>query len=71
MSVRYIFTIQGLAVVLALLARWRTGCFLRVVVIMFAISLETMFVLSIIGLIDVWANFRKLPRDGAHAGAQA
>lgn len=71
LSVRYIFTIQGLAVVLALLVRWRTGCFLRVVVIMIAISLETMFVLSIIGLVDVWANFRKLPRDGAHTEAKA
>ena len=69
LSVRFIFTVQGLGVLMGMLNRWRLGCFTRVVVIMIAVSLETMFVLSIIGLVDVWANFRKLPRDGARAEA--
>lgn len=69
LSVRFIFTVQGLGVLMGMLNRWRLGCFTRVVVIMIAVSLETMFVLSIIGLVDVWANFRKLPRDGARVEA--
>ena len=69
LSVRFIFTLQGIGVLLGVLDRWRTGCITRVIVIMIAISLETMFVLSIIGLVDVWANFRKLPRDGSHGEA--
>ena len=69
LSVRFIFTVQGLGVLMGMLNRWRLGCFARVIVVMIAVSLETMFVLSIIGLVDVWANFRKLPRDGARAEA--
>lgn len=66
LAVRIIFLIQGLGVILGLLGRWRIGCFGRFAVIMVATWLEVMFVVSIIGLIDVWANFRKLPRDGSH-----
>ena len=66
LAVRIIFLIQGLGVILGLLGRWRIGCFGRFAVIMVAAWLEVMFVVSIIGLIDVWANFRKLPRDGSH-----
>ena len=70
LSVRYIFTLQGLGVLSGVLARWRLGCFARTLIIMVAVSLEAMFVLSIIGLVDVWANFRKLPRDGSHLETQ-
>lgn len=70
LSVRYIFTVQGLGVLFGVLDRWRMGCFTRAIVVAFAVSLETMFVLSIIGLVDVWANFRKLPRDGSHPEVQ-
>lgn len=66
LAVRIIFLIQGLGVILGLLGRWHIGCFGRFAVIMVATWLEVMFVVSIIGLIDVWANFRKLPRDGSH-----
>ncbi len=64
LSVRYIFMLQGFGVALGLMERARFGCFARAVVIMVAAWLETMFFLSIVGLVDVWANFRQLPRNG-------
>lgn len=71
MSVRFIFTFQGMGVVGYLLQRNQMGCFLQTAVIFLSIWLETMFfVLSIVGLIDVWANFRHLPRgDSSDARA--
>lgn len=69
LSVRIIFMVQGFAVALALVNRWRIGCVGRVAIIVFALWLEVMFIMSIIGLIDVWANFRKLPREGSRAEA--
>lgn len=71
LSVRIIFMIQGFAVALGLLNRWHVGCIGRIAIIMIALWLEVMFVMSIIGLIDVWANFRKLPRDGSRAEAHS
>lgn len=65
LSVRYIFMLQGFGVAFGLMDRWRIGCFARVLIIMFGVWLETMFFLSIVGLVDVWANFRRLPRDGS------
>lgn len=63
MSVRFIFAIQGFAVVLTLANRFRFGCLGRTLLLVLSIWLETMFfIVSIVGLIDVWANFRKLTR---------
>lgn len=63
MSVRFIFAIQGFAVVLTFANRFRFGCLGRTLLLVLSIWLETMFfILSIVGLIDVWANFRKLTR---------
>lgn len=71
LSVRMIFTLQGFGVVLCRLNARRAGCFFRVVLLTLLIQLEaTLFVVSVVGLIDVWANFRKLPRTGSHARAQ-
>ena len=71
MSVRFIFTFQGMGVVGYLLQRNQMGCLLQTVAIFLSIWLETMFfALSIVGLIDVWANFRHLPRgDSSDARA--
>lgn len=71
LSVRIIFMIQGFAVALGLMNRWHMGCLGRIAIIMIALWLEVMFVMSIIGLVDVWANFRKLPRDGARTEAHS
>lgn len=63
MSVRFIFAIQGFAVVLTSANRFRFGCLGRTLLLVLSIWLETMFfIVSIVGLIDVWANFRKLTR---------
>ena len=63
MSVRVIFLMQGLGVVSAKLLP-RTGCLMRFFIISFAFWLEMMFmIVSIIGLVDIWANFRKLKRS--------
>lgn len=68
MSVRFIFAAQGLGVLSDKLLRLRMGCMLRPLIICFAVWVEAMsFILSIVGLIDVWANFRKLPRGGTDA----
>ena len=63
MSVRFIFAIQGFAVVLTFANRFRFGCLGRTLLLVLSIWLETrFFIVSIVGLIDVWANFRKLTR---------
>lgn len=68
MSVRFIFALQGFGVLTALLSRARMGCMTRTLAIFLGIWFETMFlVMSIVGLIDVWANFRKLNRGGSRS----
>lgn len=63
MSVRFIFAIQGFAVVLTFANRFRFGCLGRTLLLVLSIWLETIFfIVSIVGLIDVWANFRELTR---------
>ncbi|MDY2778077.1 MAG: DUF2232 domain-containing protein [Collinsella sp.] len=67
MSVRLIFMLQGFGVAIGLSNRFRLGCLGRFAVVFLSVWLETMFVLSIVGLIDVWANFRKLQRNGSES----
>ena len=70
LSVRFIFMLQGFGVLLAKLEQHRMGCFTRTLVLLFAVWIETMFfILSIVGLVDVWANFRHLPREGTRPQA--
>ena len=71
MSVRIIFACQGFGVLSALMARRRFGCVTRFICILLVFWSEMMFfAMSIVGLIDVWANFRNLERDGSHAQAK-
>lgn len=65
LSVRFIFMLQGFGVVVGVMRRLGAGWLLTSLVVGIAISLEAMFVLSIVGLVDVWANFRKLSRGSA------
>ena len=70
LSVRFIFAIQGFAVVLTFANRFRFGCLGRTLLLVLSIWLETMlFIVSLVGLVDVWANFRKLPRGGRDSRA--
>ncbi len=72
MSIRFVFAAQGLGVASSLLARARLGCVLLVPLIICLIWLETMFlVLSIVGLIDVWVDFRRMRREPGADGANS
>lgn len=72
LSVRIIFALQGFGVVLSLMGRYRLGCFGRTALTVLSIWLETMFFLvSIVGLVDVWANFRKLERSSSRNRAHS
>jgi uncharacterized protein YybS (DUF2232 family) len=58
-----LYFFQGLAVFVALLERWRTPTFLRVLLyVVFILQSYGMLMLTILGLSDVWFNFRR-PRD--------
>lgn len=66
MSLRIVFALQGFGVVSALTAKRRMGCLTRFLITFITVWLETVcFAMCIVGLIDVWANFRKLARDGS------
>ena len=63
LTVRYALAAQGLAV-LAWQARARkVPRFTCVAVVLVAMYLEAQFiVMSVVGLLDIWGNFRHLPR---------
>lgn len=63
MAVRIIFMLQGFAVISWFFRTRRLGCLFRFVVLFLAVDLEvSFFVVSVLGLVDFWANFRHLPR---------
>lgn len=63
MGFRFAFLAQGIAVLAWMLSRQPMGC-LSVFVVFLLLSLEMeFFVVTILGLVDVWANFRHLPRN--------
>lgn len=65
-SLRVVFALQGFGVVTALTAKRRMGCATRFLITFATVWLEAMcFAMCIVGLIDIWANFRKLSRDGS------
>lgn len=65
---RVLFFLQGLAVVMFLMDRHHWGAFARVLVLAGLLMAEmAFFAVSVFGVIDVWANFRRLPR---HHGAE-
>ena len=65
-SLRVVFMLQGFGVVSALEAKRRMGCLTRFVITFLTVWLETMFfAMCIVGLIDIWANFRGLAREQA------
>ena len=63
MALRIAFAIQGAAVLVWLLRGRDLGPFARVLVWVAALYLEVQFVvLTVVGVVDVWANFRHLQR---------
>ena len=67
MTARCYFLLQGTGVLAHLLDRTGMGRITRALIVLVALDLEvSFFVMSIWGLIDVWANFRRLDRVGAN-----
>ncbi|NTU88432.1 MAG: DUF2232 domain-containing protein [Actinobacteria bacterium] len=59
-----LFLIQGLAVIAYLMEKAKLSMVVKVIVIVLALQMELMFFApSIIGIMDFWVNFRKLPRE--------
>lgn len=60
---RVVFFLQGFAVLLSLMDSHGWGAYRRVLAISAALLAEmSLSIMCVVGLIDVWANFRKLPR---------
>ena len=69
---RVLFFLQGLAVAMFLMDRHRWGVFARVLVLAGLLIAEMgFFAVSVFGVIDVWANFRRLPRHHGAGDAKA
>lgn len=67
-ALRFIYLMQGIAVISFWFRKYRMGCLLRFIIVFLTIELESaFFVLTIIGIIDFFANFRKLNRTNVHA----
>lgn len=63
MGIRLVFAFQGMAVIDGLLVRRNAGKGMRVLAGVLVLFLEMILAFaSVIGLVDVWANFRRLPR---------
>lgn len=65
MGVRMVLAVEGVAVLVWLLDGHAVGGLLRGLALVAAVVLDVQFfVMAIVGLIDVWANFRHLNRGG-------
>lgn len=65
MALRFAFAVQGLAVVAWLVHGRVAGGLARMALYVLALYLEVQFVvLTVVGVVDVWANFRHLARGG-------
>lgn len=68
-ALRYAFLAQGTGVVSWFLDRNEAGIAVRTLVVLMGVCLEVLFyVVTIVGLVDVWANFRRL-RGGGRPGS--
>lgn len=71
MTVRIALTVQGLALLSWFMQRHHVVGIVQAVVFLAAASLEvSFFVMSVMGLVDVWANFRNLPHGGKPVGTE-
>ena len=61
-----LYFFQGLAVLMALLERWRVPPFVRMI-LYFVVFFQTygLMLIAVLGLIDVWCNFRKTKETNA------
>jgi hypothetical protein len=62
---RTLFVLQGLSVSAGLLDRAGVGLGGRILALAALAALDALtLVVSFVGLLDFWVNFRRLPRDG-------
>ena len=67
---RTLFVLQGLSVSAGLLDRTGVGLGVRILALAALAALDALtLVVSFIGLLDFWVNFRRLPRDGVTPAA--
>lgn len=67
-----VFAIQGFAVIGYGMRKAGWHWAVRLIAYLVLIQLELMFLApSLVGLVDVWANFRKLPRDSGSGGSES
>ncbi len=70
MAVRFVFLLEGYGVLMWWLQKYQAGCLIRFLVILLALQLEaSFFVVSILGVVDFFANFRHLDRGEPKASA--
>ncbi|MFZ2220132.1 MAG: DUF2232 domain-containing protein [Rhodoferax sp.] len=63
-SARMLFAVQGLSVVIWAFRNFKVPLFFQILLLFFSLILEAAFMfLSVVGVVDVWANFRKLKRN--------
>lgn len=68
----FIYAVQGFALIDYLMRRRNVHWALQILIYLFALQLELMFLIpSFMGLIDMWANIRKLPRKGSRTPTEA
>lgn len=59
-----LYLVLGIAVIRGLFERFKTGIYLRLIILAIVVFAPGLIVLiPLIGLIDIWANFRKLKRS--------
>lgn len=72
MVVRVGLAVQGLALMSWLMQRYRFSGLAQAILFLLASYLELQFfVMSVVGLVDVWANFRQLDHGGSSGPKQA
>ncbi|NLX19018.1 MAG: DUF2232 domain-containing protein [Desulfobulbus sp.] len=60
-----LYFFQGLAVLMTLLTRWRVPPFIKTVLYLVCLlNTYGLLLLTSLGLLDVWFNLRKIPKDG-------
>lgn len=71
LCLRVAFFLQGLAVAMSFMDQRRWGPFSRVFAIAFMLMAEVgLYAVCVFGVIDVWANFRRLARSRGASGAR-
>ena len=60
-----LYTILGISVLWGIFARFKLSLLIKVIIIAFLLLffMIALFIFPLLGLIDIWANFRKLKRN--------